>query len=254
MGQLITYGLRGIVVINSESPAVPTIGIPVNIGIALVTGIAVGLIYSSAESGFSTGLMYGLVAAFFLQEIILVQYLSRDANVHFQERLFQGKVNHSNRFTMLFFPPALLVTLGLVIAIFSPVDIDVALTIRIICVSLIIMFGIDPLYGLYDRGVLAVFGASVVYVLILQAGFGSSGEFPNLISPVIGMIPAISLTTTLVTYLLLSTRWTYYRLFCFNQMNNLGRVFMDTGLPLLFVLIPFLPKFFGILSFIYLGI
>ena len=190
--------------INSESPAVPTIGIPINIGL-ISYGIQLGIFW--AESGFSNGLMFGLVGAFLLQEIILVQYLSRDANVHFQERLFQGKVNHSNRFTMLFFPPALLVTLGLVIAIFSPVDIDVALTIRIICVSLIIMFGIDPLYGLYDRGVLAVFGASVVYVLILQAGFGSSGEFPNLISPVIGMIPAISLTTTLVTTYF-GTRWT----------------------------------------------
>ena len=239
--------------INSESPAVPTIGIPINIGISVAIGIILGLVYSGTESGFSNGLMFGLVAAFLLQEIILVQYLSRDANVHFQERLFEGKVNHSNRFYMLFFPPALLISIGFTIAIFSSVEIDLAMIVRIICVSLIIMFGIDPLYGLYARGILAVFGASIVYILILQAGFNGSDEIPLLISPIVGVIPAVSLTSTIVTYLLLSTRWTYYRLFCFNQMNNLARVFVDTGLPLLLVLIPFLPKFFGILSFIYLG-
>ncbi len=240
--------------INSQSPTIPTIGIPINIGISILTGVLLGLFYEGTGSELSDGLIFALVGAFILQEVILVQYLSRDANVHFQERLFQGKVNHSNRLTMLLFPPALLITIGLIVAIFGSAEIDLPMIIRIICVSIVIMFGIDPLYGLYDRGILAVFGASVVYVLILQAGFNGSDEIPVFISPIVGVVPAISLTTGIVTYLLLSTRWTYYRLFCFNHMNNLGRVFMDTGLPLLFVLIPFLPKFFGILSFIYLGI
>ena len=55
-------------------------------------------------------------------------------------------------------------------------------------------------------------------------------------------------------YLLLSTRWTYYRLFCFNQMNDLWKAFADTGLPLVLVLLPYFPQFVDVLETIFLGI
>ena len=238
---------------NLNQSHVPSIGIFINLGLAVIVGSILGVFNTGLESGISNGLMIGLTVAFFLQEGVLIQYFSRDANVLFQERLLKGKVNNSNRVLMLLMPPVLLITVGFVLAFLSANEIDTTMVIRIFCVALIINFGIDPLYGLYDRGILAVFGASVVYLLILQAGFNGSGEIPIIISPIVGMIPAISIASTIVIYLLLSTRWTYYRLFCFNQVDNLAKVFLDTGLPLLLVLIPYTPKFLNILSYIYLG-
>ncbi len=238
---------------NLNSSPVPSTGIVVNLGIAVIIGTILGFFNTGLESGISNGLMIGLTVAFFLQEGVLIQYLSREANVQFQEQLLKGEINTANRMMMLFLPPILLILLGFLLAFFSTNNIDFTMAVRICCVALIINFGIDPLYGLYERGILAVFGASVVYLLILQAGFSGSGEIPIIISPIVGIIPAISITSTIVIYLLLSTRWTYYRLFCFNQDDNLARVFVDTGLPLLLVLIPYIPKFISILGYIYLG-
>ena len=48
------------------------------------------------------------------------------------------------------------------------------------------MFGIDPLYGLYDRGSLSGIWRQCSLHSNIASWFGSSGEFPNLISPVIG--------------------------------------------------------------------
>jgi len=185
---------------NANYPDVPGIGIPINIGIAISIGLILGVFNTGFEDGMSNGLMVGLTIGFIMQEVILIQFLSSKANVVFQDRLLNGEVTHENRLLMLIFPPILLLVVGFLLAIISSAELDASMIVRIFCVAIILMFGIDPLYGLFDRGILAVFGASVVYVLILQAGFNGSDELPILIAPVIGSVPAISITSTIVIY------------------------------------------------------
>jgi len=233
---------------------IPRLGIPLNIGIALGIGALVAVLGEGIEQGISTGVLLGIFIGFLLQEIILVQILSREANIKFQYRVLQGDVTFTNRIILLFGPLAILLTIGFGLALFNGQSLDLSTIARIALASAIVMFGVDPLFGLADKGVLAIFGAAVVYIIILQAGFDGYAEITEIIAPSVGSLGAISVASAVVTYLLLSTRWTYYRLFCFNQMNNLWKAFADTGLPLVLVLLPFFPQFLKMLETIFLGV
>lgn len=240
--------------VTNHDVDIPRVGIPLNIGIAACIGILVGYLGEGVEFGMSTGVLIGITLGFFFQEALLVQILSRDANIRFQHRILKGQVTSMNRRLLLTGPVLLLLGTGFLLALVNNQVFDPQTIARIICVSLIVMFGIDPLFGLVDRGVLAIFGASVVYIIILQAGFDGYEQLADTISPYIGNIVAISIASSVVTYLLLSARWTYYRLFCFNQLDDLGKVFADTGLPLLLVLMPYFPQFVELLEAMFLGI
>lgn len=240
--------------VSNHDMDIPRIGIPLNLAIAGCIGLLVGYLGEGIEYGMSTGVLIGITLGFFFQEALLVQILSRDANIRFQNRILKGQVTSVNRRLLLSGPVLLLLGTGLLLALVNNQVFDPPTIARIVCVSLIVMFGIDPLFGLVDRGVLAIFGASVVYIIILQAGFDGYEQMADSISPVIGDQVAISIASSVVTYLLLSARWTYYRLFCFNQVENLGKVFADTGLPLLLVLLPYFPEFVALLEAMFLGI
>ena len=237
-----------------QNALIPKFGIPINLGISAAIGALVGMVGEDIELGISTGVLIGMTLGFFIQEALLVQILSREANIQFQSRILQGKVNSHNRMTMLLGPMVLIITIGFGLALLNGLATDLTTIVRVICVSLIIMFGIDPLFGLYEKGVLAIFGASVVYIIILQAGFDGYNELANSISPYIGEGIAFSVASSVVMYLLLSARWTYYRLFCFNQMEDFGKVFVDTGLPLVLVTLPYFSKFLEMLEAMFLGL
>ena len=231
---------------TSSSALIPKLGIPLNIGIALTVGFLVAVLGEGIEHGISTGVLFGICIGFLIQEVILVQILSREANINFQHRVLNGEVTSANRSILLFGPLCILLTIGFGLAILNGQILDGGTIARVILVSAIIMFGVDPLFGLADKGVLAIFGAAVVYIIILQAGFDGYGQMADTISPMLGSLGAISVASAVVTYLLLSARWTYYRLFCFNQMNNLWKAFDDTGLP-------YFPAFVEVLEKIFLG-
>jgi hypothetical protein len=237
-----------------EFATIPRYGIPINLGIAMIIGTAVAFKGEGIEYGISTGVLIGIMLGFFIQEGLLIQILSREANINFQHRILNGDVTHKNRMTLLMTPIMVLLTLGMLLAFLNNLATDSLTLVRILCVSAIIMFGVDPLFGLVDKGVLAIFGAAVVYIIILQAGFDGYDNMANSIAPMVGDRFAFSAATAVIAYLLLSARWTYYRLFCFNQSEDLLRVFADTGLPLLLVILPYAPKFFELLESIFLGI
>jgi hypothetical protein len=239
---------------QSEFATIPRYGIPINLGIAVTIGTAVAFIGEGIEYGISTGVLIGIMLGFFIQEGLLIQILSREANIDFQHRILNGDVTHKNRMTLLVTPIMVLLILGMLLAFLNNLATDSLTLVRILCVSAIIMFGVDPLFGLVDKGVLAIFGAAVVYIIILQAGFDGYDNMANSIAPVVGDKFAFSAATAVIAYLLLSARWTYYRLFCFNQSEDLLRVFADTGLPLLLVILPYAPTFFELLESIFLGV
>jgi len=234
--------------------SIPRFGIPLNIGIAFGVGVLVAVLGEGIEHGISTGVLFGICIGFLLQELILVQILSREANIYFQHRILNGEVTSTNRGLLLFGPLGVLLAIGFCLALLNGQAFDPGTIIRVIFVSAIVMFGVDPLFGLADKGVLAIFGAAVVYIIILQAGFDGYGQMTDAITPLVGSLGAISVASAVVTYLLLSTRWTYYRLFCFNQMSDLWKAFADTGLPLVLVLLPYFPQFVDVLETIFLGI
>ena len=239
---------------TDSGSSIPRLGIPLNIGIALAVGVLVAVLGEGIEHGISTGVLFGICIGFLIQEVILVQIISREANINFQHRVLNGDVTSTNRGLLLFGPLGVLLTIGFGLALLNGQTLDGGAIVRVIFVSAIIMFGVDPLFGLVDKGVLAIFGAAVVYIIILQAGFDGYGRMADTISPLVGSLGAISVASAVVTYLLLSTRWTYYRLFCFNQMNNHWKAFADTGLPLVLVLLPYFPTFVDVLEKIFLGI
>jgi len=241
-------------VAHQNYASVPRYGIPVNLVIATAIGIGVAFIGEGIELGISTGVLIAITLGFFIQEGVLIQILSREANINFQDRILDGDVSHKNRMTLLITPIMVLLIIGMSLAVINNLATDRLTIIRILCVSIIIMFGVDPLFGLVDRGILAIFGASVVYIIILQAGFDGYDGMANSIAPLVGDKFAFSAATSVIAYLLLSARWTYYRLFCFNQSEDLLRVFADTGLPLLLVILPYTPTFFELLESIFLGI
>lgn len=239
---------------HTNIPTIPRYGIPINMGIATTIGIGVAFIGEGIELGISTGVLIGIMLGFFIQEGLLIQILSRDANIEFQHRILNGDISHKNRMTLLITPIMVLLILGMLLAILNNLATDSLTLVRILCVSAIIMFGVDPLFGLVDKGILAIFGAAVVYIIILQAGFDGYDNMAESIAPMVGDKFAFSAATSVIAYLLLSARWTYYRLFCFNQSEDLLRVFADTGLPLLVVILPYAPTFFRLLESIFLGI
>ena len=88
---------------------------------------------------------------------------------------------------MLLAPLGVLLLLGFVLAILNGVATDRTTVVG--CVAVIIMFGVDPLFGL-QTVVFSPFGASVVYIIILQAGFDGYDVWfqPSLPSSVTGCV------------------------------------------------------------------
>ena len=237
----------------SRHVEVPSIGLFVNFSISISLGFLFWLLDSPLTVDTTNSMIVGLAVALVTQEVILIQYLSNDANVAYQNRLLNGVISIQNRRLMLLLPFFSIFMLGILFFLLSPLRYEHSLLFRIFCISIIIMLGIDPLFGLIDRGILAVFGAAVVYLIVLQTGFAGYGGLANAIENIIDFDFAFPLALSVLCYLLLSTRWTYYRLFCFNQIDNLGRVLLDTGFPLFIVLLPHMPTFFEMVEHMYLG-
>jgi hypothetical protein len=233
---------------------VPTSGIPLNLAFAALVGLIIGFIEDIPSELIPDLMIFGLAIGFLAQEVILVQILSRDANLKFQERLLKGKTTPNNRAIVLFVPFISLFVLGLLILLVSDRDFNDISILRVASVAMIITFGLDPLLGLFERGLLAVFGASLVYFLIIHSGVNGYVELAESLHGKVGRFPAMFFASSVLTYLLLSTRWTYYRLFCFNQFDDLARVLLDTGLPLLIILLPSIPDFVKVLTWVYTGI
>ena len=238
---------------SQHLPKATNLGVSINIGIAALIGFSSAFFGSGFDDGLTTGLLLGIALGLVIQEGLLIQILSREPNEFFQERVLQGDITKSNRRILLFTPLLSLIVLGFILALVSGSSITLVSSIRIISVAAIIMFGVDPLFGLYDRGVLAVFGAAVVYVIILHSGFTGHEDLVASLYPYLGGFTAFSISSFVVAYLLLSTRWTYYKLFCFNEADELNKVVIDTGIPLVTVLLPHFPEFISVLSSIFLG-
>ena len=228
-------------------------GIPFNIGMAII----VGTVFS--VSGDSTALesdipIIGIGIALILQEAILVQWLSRDANIEFEERLIGHNVSLSQRLKYIFLPFMALISLGLIILYLSERELELMSVLRVISVGVILGLCIDPLLGLSGKGPTAIVGAGLAYILVLQAGINGHERTADYLSEFMPNVAAEWLVIGVLAYLVLSCRWTYYRLFCYEEMEEWKRAAFDTFIPFLIMAIGALPDTIGFLELLFTGI
>lgn len=233
---------------QSDTGGFPVMGMLFNLIVAVVLGTVVSLTSDSLGGTLSDGMVFAMCAALLAQEIVIVQIFYREANIDFQERLLQGQVTRKNRNLVLFVPFATIMLIGLVVLGISERPYGAMSILRVICVSLIITLGLDPLLGLFDRGPFAVFGAAVVYFMVLEAGYNGHGLLALRLEGLLGMTSSVALASCVFCYLMLSARWTYYRLFCFGRyISDWKHSILDTGIPLIIIAAPGIPLFITML-------
>ena len=154
---------------------------------------------------------------------------------------------------MLFIPFMLILVIGFISLYLSERSFDLESVLRVVAVSVIFTLGVDPLFGLTDRDYLAVFGAAVVYLLIIGSAIRGYENLVGLFDIVFGDFLSFSFTNVTFCYLILSIRWTYYRLFCFNQIEEPTHIVLESLVPVLIILLPSLPDLFDVVRLIYSG-
>ncbi len=227
-------------------------GIPFNLFLATV--VALTFAGTGSNSVLSSDIpIIGIAIALIIQEIVLVQWLSRGANLQYEERLLGLQVSTQTRLKYLFLPFISLSILGLILYTISSRDFSLIGGVRVVCVSVILTLCLDPLIGLKGKGPVALLGAGLAYIVVLNAGFSGHERTAEWLSEYISQLAGEGIVVGVLTYLVLSSRWTYYRLFCFEEMNDWKRSVFDTFIPFTFMAIGAAAEFYDFLLLIYTG-
>ena len=238
----------------SSKLQVSRLGMPINFLLAICVGLFLGNQSATDLTQIPDNFAGYLALALILQELILVQYMSHDANIAYQYRVLNGEINRSRRLQLLLLPLFLLLVIGLFGVAISERSLDFSAFLRVLSISTIIVLGLDPLFGLSDRGFLATFGAAVVYLLVIGTALQKISILAVGLSTYVGVSVSISATYLALSYFLLSIRWTYYRLFCFNQVDEPFHVVIDSIIPFMIILSPSLPQFWNSTVWLFTGI
>ena len=107
--------------------------------------------------------------------------------------------------------------------------------------------------GLKGKGPVALLGAGLAYIVVLNAGFSGHERTAEWLSEYISQLAGEGIVVGVLTYLVLSSRWTYYRLFCFEEMNDWKRSVFDTFIPFTFMAIGAAAEFYDFLLLLYTG-
>ena len=227
--------------------------IPINLIISVIVGLIVAFASNDFEREVPSILLFSCAVALFFQEVFLVQIAHRKENIDFQNRLFSGKVTNSKRLLVLTLPFVISVCLGLVLMFVYHGGLKISLIMRILAVGIIITLGIDPIIGLFDKGPVAMFGAIVIYGIVVNSGLNNYPELGDSLGDWLPLFPAVALSSMALAYLLLSIRWTYYRLFCL-EYPDWKAFFIRTGIPLAVILSPSYYEIYESLRFLFLGV
>ena len=229
------------------------LGIPFNLASALLVG-AVFSVGSSEASAFEADItIIGIAIAMIAQEAILVQWLSKNANDDFTERLLDYEITDTKRIRYLLIPFMVCFGLGILISLLVPREIFGIGFLRIICVSVILALCFDPLMGLKDKGPTAIVGAGLAYIFVLHTGVYGHANAADWLSQFIPEMASDLISTGVLCYMILSCRWTYYRLFCFEEMESWHRAAIDTFIPFTILFIGSIPSTYAFLSLIFTG-
>ena len=230
----------------------------INLGIGVGVGIGVGIFENVPIDMVPDSLIIGLAIGLMVQEIILVQWSGRPGGKYSKEmeeftRSMLGVVDSkifwlSGIFTIFFL-------LGLIPLIISPRELDVSALARLFCVAIILTLGVDPILGTLPKGdATATIGALVIYTVVIHSGLSGYPDLAIQLNSHIGSFTAVTCSSIVLTYLLLSTRWTYIRNLCYRMADGWFEFTLYIGIPLFIILQPEIPDFIDMFYRIYIGV
>ena len=229
-----------------------TYAIPINILLASL----VAIVFSGSNPGIvleSDIPFLGIALALIIQEIILVQWLSHAANVEYTKRLIGSQISLRKRIAYLTIPFLGISILGIILFLFSDRGFSLIAVLRILSVSIILTLRADPLIGLKDKGPVAILGAGLAYLVVLNAGVSGHQRTADFLQNHIPEVAGNALVVGVLCYLVLSCRWTYYRLFCFEEMYEWKRSVIDTFIPFAFMAIGATVQMYDFFSLLFTG-
>ena len=232
-------------------------GQAINLGIGVGVGIGVGLLEEVPIDMVPDTLIFGLAIGLVLQEVFLVQWSGRPGGKYAKEMeeftnsmlgVVDSKPFWLGGILAFFF------VMGLIPLILSSRDLEAVALIRLLCVAIILTLGIDPILGTLPKGdATATVGALVIYAVVVHSGLSGYPELAVQLNSHIDSFPAVTCSSIVLTYLLLSTRWTYIRNLCYRMADGWVEFALYIGVPLFIILQPEIPEFVDMVYRIYIG-
>ena len=229
-----------------------TYAIPINL--VLATIVAAVFTGSKSEIVLESDIpLLGIALALIIQEIILVQWLSSAANVDYTKRLVGSQISVNKRIAYLTVPFISIIVIGILLFLISNREISFIAGLRILSVSIILTLCADPLIGLKDKGPVAILGAGLAYLVVLNAGVSGHQRTADFLEIYLPGVAGNALVVGVLCYLVLSCRWTYYRLFCFEEMYEWKRSVIDTFIPFAIMAIGATVQLFAFFTLLFTG-
>ncbi len=229
----------------------------INLAIAVAIGLAVGMFEDVPIDMVPDALIFGLAIGLVAQEALLVQWTGRPGGAY--EKQMEEFTNSMLKVvdSKLFWILGILVgffVLGMIPLLLSPREVDPVSVSRIFCVAVILTLGVDPILGTIPKGdATATVGALVIYAVVIHSGLSGYPELAVQLNSYIGSFSAVTCSSIVLTYLLLSTRWTYIRNICYRMADGWLEFVLYIGIPLFIILQPEIPEFADLVSRIYIG-
>lgn len=232
-------------------------GQAINLGIGVAVGIGVGMLEEVPIDMVPDTLIFGLAIGLVIQEIFLVQWSGRPGGKYAKEMeeftnsmlgVVDSKPFWLGGILAFFF------VLGLVPLILSSRELEAVALVRLLCVAIILTLGIDPILGTLPKGdATATVGALVIYAVVIHSGLSGYPELAIQLNSHINSFTAVTCSSIVLTYLLLSTRWTYIRNLCYRMADGWVEFALYIGIPLFIILQPEIPDFMDMVYRIYIG-
>jgi hypothetical protein len=229
-----------------------TYAIPINLVLAAI--VAAVFTGSKSEIVLESDIpLLGIALALIIQEILLVQWLSSAANVSYTKRLIGSQISVNKRIAYLTVPFISIIVIGILLFLISNREISFIAGLRILSVSIILTLCADPLIGLKDKGPVAILGAGLAYLVVLNAGVSGHQRTADFLEIYLPGVAGNALVVGVLCYLVLSCRWTYYRLFCFEEMYEWKRSVIDTFIPFAIMAIGATVQLFAFFTLLFTG-
>ena len=232
-------------------------GQAINLGIAIVVGFGVGMFQDVPIDMVPDPLIFGLAIGLVVQEIVLVQWSGRPGGTYSKEmedftNRMLGVVNSKSFWIGGIL--AILFVVGMVPLLLSSRDLEFGSIIRILCVATILTLGIDPILGTLPKGdATATVGSLVIYTVVIHSGLSGYPDLAVQLNSYVSSFPAVTCSSMVLTYLLLSTRWAYIRNLCYEMADGWFEFALYIGIPLFIILQPEIPSFVNLVFRIYIG-
>ena len=228
-----------------------------NLSIAIVIGIGVGFMEDVPIDLVPDALIFGLAIAMVVQEIALVQRTGvlggryEKEMREYTERMldfFDSKAFWMFGILSIFF------VLGMIPLLLSSRELTPISLARVLCVAVILTLGVDPILGtLPKKDGTATVGALVIYALVVHSGLSGYADLAIQLNSYIGSFSAVTCSSIVLIYLVLSTRWAYIRNLCYGMADGWIEFVLYIGVPLMIILQPEIPEFLSLVFKIYIG-